>query len=305
MSGVDRGNARGTGGGSIVNAIEQALTFDCDGERLVGVVAVPERPVPVGVLIVVGGPQYRAGSHRQFVHLARRLAGAGIAAMRFDYRGMGDASGDARTFEDVSDDIAAAIAAFRRACPAIGYVVLWGLCDAASAALMYVARNHDPSIAGIVLVNPWVRSDVTLAKTQIKHYYARRILQRDFWTRLLRGRVRVRDALASIAESARIARRASAPERGSGVAFQDLMATGLSAFAGPVLLLMSGRDLTAREFDEYTSNDTRWKGLLARRTVERRDCADADHTFSSAQWRNDAEAATADWIERCLCKAAR
>ena len=97
MSGADRGDARGAGGGSLVSAIEQALTFDCDGERLVGVVAVPERPVPVGVLIVVGGPQYRAGSHRQFVHLARRLAGAGIAAMRFDYRGMGDASGDARS----------------------------------------------------------------------------------------------------------------------------------------------------------------------------------------------------------------
>ena len=46
--------------------------------------------------------------------------------MRFDYRGMGDAGGEARSFEDVSADIAAAIAAFRRACPAVERVVLWG-----------------------------------------------------------------------------------------------------------------------------------------------------------------------------------
>jgi len=47
-----------------------------------------------GVLIVVGGPQYRVGSHRQFVMLARFLADHGVPCMRFDYRGMGDVSGE-------------------------------------------------------------------------------------------------------------------------------------------------------------------------------------------------------------------
>ncbi len=83
------------------------------------------------------------------------------------------------------------------------------------------------------------------------------------------------------------------------------MASGLSAFAGPVLLLMSGRDLTAREFDEYTSSDTRWKALLARASVERRDFEDADHTFSSAAWRDGAEAATVDWVRRRVLGVAR
>ena len=106
------------------------------------------------------------------------------------------------------------------------------------------------------------------------------------------------DAVAGVARSARNARRAAATERGSAVAFQDRMASGWSAFAGPVLLLMSGRDLTAREFDEYASGHSQWKALLARASVERRDFEDADHTFSSAAWRDGVEAATVDWVGR-------
>ncbi len=304
MPRVDQGNTCGADRGAPVNAIERALTFECDGERLVGVVALPDRAASVGVLIVVGGPQYRAGSHRQFVHLARRLARGGIAAMRFDYRGMGDASGDARSFDDVSADIAAAIAAFQRVCPTVGRVVIWGLCDAASAALIYADANRDASLAGIALVNPWVRSDTTMARTQIRHYYAKRLFDRAFWAKLIRGGVELRDALGGVARAARIAHGAAKPDRDTGVSFQDRMASGLSTFAGPVLLILSGRDLTAREFEEYSSTDARWKGLLARRSVERRDFADADHTFSAKQWRDEVETATVDWVERQATQAA-
>jgi len=42
---------------------EQAIVFNCDGCRLIGIATKPETPAETGVLIVVGGPQYRAGSH--------------------------------------------------------------------------------------------------------------------------------------------------------------------------------------------------------------------------------------------------
>ena len=61
---------------------------------------------------MVGGPQYRVGSHRQFALLARRLAAAGTACMRFDYRGMGDSTGDSRTFEHIEHDLRCAIETF-------------------------------------------------------------------------------------------------------------------------------------------------------------------------------------------------
>jgi exosortase A-associated hydrolase 1 len=124
-------------------AIERAVTFKCGGDIIVGILHVPAIPVDLGVLVIVGGPPYRAGSHRQFVLLARVLADAGIAVLRFDCRGMGDSSGDQRSFEGVSQDIAAAIAALLRHASGVTRVVLWGLCDGASAALLYLHDSGD------------------------------------------------------------------------------------------------------------------------------------------------------------------
>ncbi|WP_229425323.1 hydrolase 1, exosortase A system-associated [Massilia sp. Se16.2.3] len=104
------------------------------------------------MLVVVGGPQYRAGSHRQFTLLARDLADAGIPALRFDYRGMGDSEGDLQTFEHVEDDLRAAIDRFFLEVPGMREVVLWGLCDGASAAAMYAPQ--DARVSGLVLLNP-------------------------------------------------------------------------------------------------------------------------------------------------------
>src|ERR1041385_7937579 len=84
--------------------VERAVTFDCASERLVGVVAEPDNASEVGVVVVVGGPQYRVGSHRQFLLLSRRLVDAGIAVLRFDYRGMGDSTGATCSFDDISLD---------------------------------------------------------------------------------------------------------------------------------------------------------------------------------------------------------
>ena len=88
---------------------EQPVVFDCEDCRLIGIVTLPETTAEAGVIIVVGGPQYRAGSHRQFTLVARHLAEQGIASIRFDYRGMGDSEGDMRNFENIDSDIRAAI----------------------------------------------------------------------------------------------------------------------------------------------------------------------------------------------------
>ena len=54
-----------------MNVSETALTFPCQQQSLVGILHNPEQVSTVGVVIVVGGPQYRVGSHRQFTQLAR------------------------------------------------------------------------------------------------------------------------------------------------------------------------------------------------------------------------------------------
>lgn len=277
---------------------ERALLLPCEGETLLGILSLPaaERPAPVlGVLIVVGGPQYRAGSHRQFTLLARRLAAAGFPALRFDYRGMGDSSGAARDFMDVTPDIDAGLQALQAEAGVPRCVVL-GLCDAASAALMHWEQRRDPRVAALALLNPWTRSAASLARTQVKHYYLDRLRQREFWLKLLRGGVALQ-ALRGLLGNLRQARQGSgAAAAVSGSSYQQRMARGWRDFPGPLLLLLSGRDYTAKEFLDNSANDPAWQGLLRLDKVRRVDLAEADHTFSDRAEQARAETAVLQWL---------
>ena len=71
-----------------MNFEERALSLRCNDSWMYGILSLPEQAASRGVLIVVGGPQYRVGSHRQFTLLARHLASLRIPVLRFDCRGM-------------------------------------------------------------------------------------------------------------------------------------------------------------------------------------------------------------------------
>jgi exosortase A-associated hydrolase 1 len=270
---------------------EEALVFGCGGESLVGVLSRPDAPAARGVLIVVGGPQYRAGSHRQFTLLARELARAGIASLRFDYRGMGDSSGAARSFESVHEDIGCAVDRLLSAVPGLREVILWGLCDAASAALFYAHR--DPRISGVVLVNPWVRTGQGIAQAHLRHYYGQRLLDRRFWRKLLSGRLDMRAAFASLRK---FVIDATTPPRGDAGTLPGRMEDGLRRFRGRVLVILSGKDLTADEFRGVVKRSERWTRLLADARVTRHELAEANHTFSRHEWRDQVARWTADWV---------
>lgn len=273
---------------------EQTFLFGSDDAQLVGIVSVPTTQVAAtGVLIVVGGPQYRVGSHRQFVLLARALASRGIAVMRFDCAGMGDSSGTERPFTDRDDEIRAAIDAFMRIVPSVRDIAIWGLCDAASAALMYAA--DDARVKRLVLLNPWVRSDAGLARAQLRHHYTARLVDRAFWTKLASGRVGVWRALREFVATWRAARKSNG-EPQVATTFQQRMARGWQRFGGEILLICSGDDLTAREFLDHAASDAAWSGLVYELRVSRRTFAEADHTFSRAAWRDQVATWTADWL---------
>ncbi len=279
-----------------MNFTEQAFVFPCAGDELLGIVAMPEEPAKTGVLVVVGGPQYRAGSHRQFLLLSRALARTGYPAMRFDHSGMGDSGGRPICFEALHDNISAAIDAFQKKCPNVSRVVLWGLCDAASASLLYLDARKDRRVSGVVLLNPWVRAEASLARAHIKHYYGRRLMQAEFWRKVATGRFGLRQAIGGFMGNLRkAAQKTESARSDEALPFQGKMLRGIEGFSGEVLLLLSENDYTAKEFLEVVRKDRAWAAILGRLT--RKEVGGADHTFSSASWRKEVETLTIDWLD--------
>lgn len=281
---------------------ETAITFACHGDTVFGVLHRPANAAARGLVIIVGGPQTRVGSHRQFVLLARFLASAGVPVLRFDYRGMGDTDGEKRDFTAIEADIGAAIDYLCKSVPTVRHVALWGLCDAASAILFYAHR--DPRVTGIALANPWARTEEGAARAYLHAYYLRRIADPNLWRKILRGEFAARASLASFGAmlgkalgrgdkpvACNTARTAAAP-----FPLRERMLDGLRRYRGRVLLILSGDDLTAREFKDMIAGSRSWRRLLARQNVTRRDLAEANHTFSRAVWRDQVASWTSEWM---------
>lgn len=276
---------------------EQAESFISAGHTLIGVLTLPDVASHTAVVIVVGGPQVRAGSHRQFVLLARALAAAGHAVLRFDCQGMGDSEGEPRGFEHITPDIGAAVDRVCERIASVERVVLWGLCDGASAALLYCQQTADPRVRGLCLLNPWVRSDLSLARTQVKHYYSQRLAQPAFWAKLLRGDV-ARDSVTGLLRGLRTALGPTPARTEAAPVYTARMAQGWQAFEGPLLLLLSGRDYTAKEFAEHVAADPAWADALEHPRLEQHSLPDADHTLSAPSDHVRAQRLTIEWLER-------
>lgn len=264
------------------------VAIACGQDWLLGVITRPEKPRCRGVLIAVGGPQYRVGSHRQFLLLANDLAAQGHAVMRFDYRGMGDSTGEPRTFEQVGEDLRSAVDRFLSEAPEVTEVVIWGLCDAASAALFYA--HQDPRVSGMVLLNPWARSAQGEARTYLKHYYLRRAISAAPWAKLLRGEL---DLAASAMSFMRNLKTAGGGSKGT---LAERMADGLARFKGQSLLITAGNDLTAKEFLDTAAASPSWQKLLQASGVTRRVLPEATHTFPRRNWRDQVSHWTSSWL---------
>ena len=290
---------------------EMPLVMKCGDDALVGVVHVPSNPGSVGVLVLVGGPQYRVGSHRQFVLLGRALAQAGFPVLRFDHRGIGDSSGEPRSFQDLSDDVECAIDVFLETCPQVKHVYIWGLCDAASAASLYAQK--DPRVTGLVLLNPWVRSEGGFTRSFLMHYYLERLFDYRVWMNELKGSkgiwyrtISTITKFFSFHSSPRVRELNQNIDYGhqepgmSGSlqqpAYQVRMLSALQKFQGRALIILSGNDLTAAEFTDAVKSNRKLRKLVGSSAVRTELLQGADHTFSAAEWRLKAERISVDWL---------
>jgi exosortase A-associated hydrolase 1/exosortase A-associated hydrolase 2 len=284
---------------------ECPVAFACAQTELAGVLHKGTPEATVGVVVVVaGGPQYRAGAHRQFVALARMLASHGYPVLRFDLRGMGDSGGSYVGYHHSRPDIRAAVDALQALVPSVRQVMLFGECESASGILFYAYQ--DSRVHKVALANPWVRTEEGRAEVMLKHYYRDRLLSRQFWGDMARGKLRVGRAAASFVNLVlTVLRGRKALRAGVSVAAEDGLdglplvaktAEGLRRFQGRAILLMSGKDYIAREFDEVTKSSKAWAGLLSGPRIRRADIEGADHTFSRTEWKAEVHQVLRDWL---------
>ena len=240
------------------------FAFDCQGETIA--CTLDEAASPVGLLIVSGGNETRAGAFAGQARLSARVAAAGYPVMRFDRRGVGDSSGENQGFTGSAGDIAAALHAFASASPDLLRVVAFGNCDAASALMLGAGCGCD----ALVLANPWTfqgeaaDNAESLPAEAIRARYAARLKDPREWLRLLSGGVDLR----KLARGLRGALRKPAPPS----SLAEAMRAGLSRFEGDTHILLASRDRTAQAFAAvWDHNDPR---------LNRRE--GADHAFSGA-----------------------
>lgn len=264
------------------------------------------------VFVVGGGPQYRVGGHRQLVQWARALAAAGHHVLRFDSPGMGDSHGTHAGFEALDADIRAAIDQIALRVPKLEEVTLWGECNAASAIVFY--GFQDPRVKRMVLLNPWARTPQGQARTVIRHYYLQRLRQGSFWRKLLGLRLNPLKVFRSGLANLRLALRARTASHAPGglpddaggrfaplpaaLPLPDRLRLGIARFRGSVLLVMSGHDHIAREFDAMVAGSPAWRTLMARQRLERLDLPEADHTFSTQADKTAVAAHAIGWLSR-------
>jgi exosortase A-associated hydrolase 1 len=206
---------------------------------------------------------------------------------------MGDSSGIKRNFDEIDADVSAAVDCFRKNVSGVERVVLWGLCDGASAACFYAPR--DPNIAGLILLNPWVRTEASEAKTYLKHYYLKRLFDSQFWKKLWSRQIALGDTASNVLRALRLSRPSATDETSdSDEDLPSRMAAGVNRANLPLLVVLSGNDYVANEFELVCHECRTWRKIMTGAKIERLE--NADHTFSTAEWRDAVAEITANWV---------
>jgi pimeloyl-ACP methyl ester carboxylesterase len=158
-------------------------------------------------VILNAGVLHRVGPNRINVRLARELAGAGFASLRFDFSGLGDSRPrqDARPYtEIVVEEVGQAMSALGSLRGTQSFLLL-GMCSGADNAVRVAAR--DVRVKGAVLVEAYS----VPVPGYVLYAYRRKLLSPASWKRLLRGRSEIGSGLLARLRRSRPVSAESAP----------------------------------------------------------------------------------------------
>jgi hypothetical protein len=279
---------------------EEFLTISRDDRNLYGILTLPVGPPRGGVVIVHGWSGCRMGPHRILVETARRLAGEGFAALRFDLSGRGESEGDpfATDLDVMFEDACAATDALAEALPSGIPLGLLGMCSGGNVCLG--ALTMRPGVRAAVCWSTYPFQSQRQRRQDVKrtgHFaveYAKKIFRAKTWKKLLRGRIRWRMILDVLFGHFR---KEDETGRNPQESRRDAeIVDRLGEYPGRLFFLFGGGDpeaVDARKiFQEFFSEH----GVRA----EFDEIPGANHNFYSLEWKEAAIERTATWFGSVL-----
>ena len=285
-----------------------------DGGRLYGMLCEPLGPRSGATVLILGTAYDRhAGWGRSSVMMARNLAAAGVASLRFDGANIGDSPPvpgvpDQVLYQDSQiDDVRAALDFLARR--DLTPVVVSGRCSGGY--LTFKSAVADQRVSGAIAVNPFVfhwqqGRDIDESLRYMPRsldVYREKMFQPETFRRLLQGRVDVKRAIANMGRAfwRRVARKATPILQmlpGSGGEYAEVRKSfqSLAERKMPLYLLYSENDVGFEHFAEHFG--PKGQGLRRYPNVRLSIVPEADHNFTPAPARRACLNALIDMARR-------
>lgn len=255
--------------------MEKPVVFQSNGQPVVGILHRPEKRrgrVPA-VVFFHGFTGTKVEKHRLFVKMARALANAGIAVLRFDFRGSGDSAGEfsRMTITGELKDARAALR-FLRTQPGVDPSRVGVLGLSMGGLVAATILGEDPRIRTAALWGAVSKTE-KLVKSRMPPEGRRQL-----------------EEMGVVDDRGNAVGRAFLEDLGTHAPLKAIVRTRAS-----VLLVHGGDDQTVPP----SSSRAYEKALRkARKAVVRHVIRGASHTFDSLAWETELIALTLDWF-RC------
>lgn len=165
---------------------ERPVFFPAAGEDLFGIITEPtDKPKGVAVVLLTGGAVPAPNRNRLSVKIARRVAALGYHALRLDYHGVGESTGELDSYRldrPYADDLLGGVRLLQE--QGVSGVVLAGTCFGARTAL--AAADRIPALHGVALLAPPIR-DFEMGVRRIEATPTSRYVKRALSRQAMRG----------------------------------------------------------------------------------------------------------------------
>ncbi len=283
---------------------EETFRFGASG-RLVGVStegAQRARGAP-GVVFLTAGIVHRVGPGRFYLRLARKLAEAGFACLRFDLSGIGDSGPRQDALPYAESSAAEAREAMDRLnlIAGVDRFVLIGLCSGTLTA--FRTACSDERVIGLVLLSALLEDPATIGddvvsatlNQKIAHSYStRKIRDPRSWLKLLSGRANYANiARVALSRLGRVFARRAPPTAGVVDVIEKLdhlFRRGLEA------LVIFSDGTGVREYFRSTLEEPLSRASRRER-IQVVTLPEADHNFTTIKSQDVVIALVSDWLQ--------